>query len=419
MINLNIKITILKMLGAAFLFLVIYILSKKMSLYDYGIYETLVRGSLLISTFSIFGSSVLITRAKSYYLAKKIFLNTYPTILIINFLLIIVSISIIYFFLDDYISSIILISSGLFYTAYKLIGTLCLKKKKYFVSILSDDTLFNTLLAISLLLLLLVKVKLTLFTVSLAVLTCRSLTFLILNSKLKTTPLRLKKSISLLKKSTALFKQSFSQKLVNNLPVVMSPFLFSGNEIGILALSIRFSGIYLIAISGFIVFITPNISEKITQKKFIKMIKKSLSIFSITALFIFLVNIFLSKYITTIWKDFDGYIHIYFIILTGYLVSFSTGISGVLLNQLGLEKKQLKVNIISLTILLFTFIFTYFSRSFLIYAILVSIIIGFENLLKLKYFNDSLKVHKLFLLFSNNLIKSLCSIFKDSFEDGT
>jgi O-antigen/teichoic acid export membrane protein len=391
MLNLNIKITILKFIGAGFLFLAIFILSKKMSLYDYGIYETVVRISLLISTFSIFGSSVLITRAKSYYSAKKIFLNTFPTILIINIILIIISISIIYFFVDDYISGIVIILSGLFYTAYKLIGTLYLKKKKYFVSILSDDILFNTLLALSLLFLLFVKVKLTLFSVSLTALICRSLTFFILNSNLKTRSLKLKKSISLFKESTTLFKQSFSQKLVNNLPVIMCPFLFSGDEIGILALSIRFSGIYLIAISGFIVFITPNISEKITEENFIKMIKRSLTIFSITAFFIFLINLYLSNYIPIIWKEFDGYIHTYLIILTGYLVNFSTGISGVLLNQLGLEKKQLKVNILSILLFLFTFILTYVTRSYLIYVISISIIIGVENLLKLKYFNNSLK----------------------------
>ena len=44
-----------------------------MSFYEYGIYETVVRITLLISIFSLYGIPVLITRAKNLYSSKKNF----------------------------------------------------------------------------------------------------------------------------------------------------------------------------------------------------------------------------------------------------------------------------------------------------------------------------------------------------------
>lgn len=390
MIKLNLKIFILKILGSFFLFASIYILSKKMSLYDYGIYETVVRISLLISIFSLYGIPVLITRAKSFHSAKKIYLSTFSTILIINLILVIVSILIIYIFGEDYNSIILIILSGFLYTIYKIRGTVSLKKKKYFVSILSDDTLFNTFLAFSLLFLLFVKVKLTLFSVSLIVLTCRSLTFLILNFDFKIKIIKVKNNISLFKDSTTIFTQSFSQKLVNNLPIILCPFLFSGNEPGIFALSVRLSGIYLILLSGFNIYITPNISEQIIHKKFKTTIIKSIVLFSVIALLIFAINLIFSEYLETIWEEFNNNTHIYIIILAGYLVNLSTGSVGVLLNQVGLEKKQLKINLLSLILLLPVFTITYFYQSLLFYSISISLIIATENILKFKYIRSSL-----------------------------
>lgn len=391
MFNLSLKITILKILGAGVLFLVIYTLSKKMPLHEYGIYETLIRISLLISTFSIFGSSVLITRAKSFYTAKKLFLKTFPTILSINGILVIISILVVYLFVEEYVGGIIIILSGLLYTTYKSRGALSLKKKKYFISILSDDVLFNVLMAILLSIILFMNVTLKLFTVSIIVFVSRALTLLILNMNFKLRSLRVKQGISLLKESATLFKQTFAQKLVNNLPVIMCPLLFSGNDLGIFALSVRLSGIYLIALSGFIVFITPNISEKISQDNFIASINTALKMFALIAVCILAINIIFSNYIVAIWEDFEGYIYIYLIILVGHLVNFAVGFSGVILNQSGLEKKHLSVNLLSLLLLLTTFIISYIFESFLVYVMLISSIMIIENILKLRYLKDSLK----------------------------
>lgn len=390
MIKLNLQITLLKIFGSAFLFLAIYILSKKMSFYEYGIYETVVRITLLISIFSLYGIPVLITRAKNLYSSKKIFLSTLSTVFTINAILILISISIIYFFANNYVSVIPIIISGLFYAIYKMSGNLSLKNKKYFVSILSDDSLFNILLAIFLMISLIINLKLTLLSVSVIVLICRIITFFILNSSFKIKILKLKNKFSYFKESTTIFKQSFSQKLVNNLPVVMCPFLFSGDETGIFALSTRLSLIYMILLSGFNIYITPNISEKINQKKFKNIILKSVLFFSLLGFLIFIFNLFFSKYLEFIWDEFKNYSHIYVIILAGYLVNLSTGSAGVILNHIGLENKHLKVNLISLSLLLFSFIVTYFSKSLLFFSISVSLIVATENILKFKYIKPSL-----------------------------
>ncbi|WP_299061915.1 oligosaccharide flippase family protein [uncultured Polaribacter sp.] len=386
MIKSNIKILLLKFSGSLFLFLITILISKNISLEEFGTYEVLVRISLLISTISVFGLPALINRTKSFYEAKKIFVSGIQTVITIDLIISIFSCLIIYIYQENLKFGLLIIFGSFFYPLYRLIGALYLKNKKYTKSILTDDVLFYLILYSLLLLVIAVSNKINIFEISLFVLISRLVVFLYFYPIKKLFFFKIKINIKLLQKSFLLFLQSFLQKALNNLPVILCGFLFTQQEAGVYALSVRLSSIYLIVLSSFNYYITPKISENLNNSRFKIMLKKGLLLFLVFSILIFTVNLFLSNIITSIWPEMKGeFLTIYFVVLLGYLVNLSTGSVGVILNMTGNEKKHLKVNLFSLILIIISFISSLFYNSFLYFTIFISLIMGLENILKLLY----------------------------------
>jgi O-antigen/teichoic acid export membrane protein len=393
MIKTNLRILLAKISGSVFMFLATIILSKQLTLTNYGTYEVLIRISLLVSTISLFGIPTLINRTKTYFEAKKIFNRALPTIISLNLIFTGFTCLVIFIFKEDFRSGLLIILAGIMFPLYRIIGALYLKKKIYIKAVLSDDVLFHFIFCISLFVLLYFYQELNLFNVSLLVLISRIASFLYFKSGINLKRFKPNIELALLKSSSSLFTQTIVQKLINNLPIILCGILFTKEETGVFALSVRLSSIYLILLGGFNVFITPRISENMHSNKFKIFIRKAILLFFIFSTVVFIINVLFSNYIALLWDEIQGdNLMIYLIILFGYLINLSTGSVGLLLNMNGLEKKHLQVNLVSVALILLSSFLVFFHHSIIYFAISISLIIGLENVLKLIAIRKILKV---------------------------
>lgn len=378
----NFVIFILRLIGLASIFFTSILLSKNLSIENYGNFEIFIRIGLIISTISTFGFGQKINRNEFIEDAISDYRKSLPWTVVINISLILILALSYYIISGEITLEFAIIIASLFYSLCSLSANLYLKKRNYALSLLSDDSLHNFCFLIAVFIVFSFW-RLNLFNVSIIYFLSRFLMFILFGLKSK---IKFHFSKNLLKDSKEFLLQNLLQKLSNNLPLILSGIIFANTlSVGIFALAIRLSSVYLIVLSVYNIYITPIISEEIQNSKLVfkrKFNKVSLILFSFS-ISVFLININFSKYLTYFWDEFDNQnIYIYLIVLAGYLVNLSTSSVGVILNMSGNAKFHIRINLIIILLQLITAIMAIFHQSFITYISLMSFFLASENIIK-------------------------------------
>ena len=178
MISAPIRIFLTRIIGAISIFTTSIVLSKSLTIEEYGRFEVLLKISLLISAFSIFGFTETINLSRNNSEASLKKNQAIKWVLLFNVCTLIIYFIINLLFNKNISLENVIIGSSIFYSIYRILGSYLQKQKKYILTVLSDDGLNNILFIVFVSVVYLFKGRISLTSVALIFLFTRFSTFI-------------------------------------------------------------------------------------------------------------------------------------------------------------------------------------------------------------------------------------------------